>query len=266
MLIFIFFGLSFLSDPTSHLPWNDEIYCKEHLQPGNFFICSSRNKQDTLSVYHQLDWMLHPNCSHFFLTCISFGHVIKVPAFIDCIFSNRTAIHLSVTNERKKNKQHRRAVQHNRELKQPLRRPQQERYKFAYLTMRNNSFGRFARAFFIFGHLADVLVLSTTWNELFYSCVDDVSIWWQMFNFVFLPPKRWFQFHSRTIRTHFAWVMTLNNWAAIAETRSYILRCRSRCRRRRVCLNSQLEYIYIYMHCGLTIDRTVILKIQYSRS
>ena len=23
-----------LSAPTSHLPWNDEIYCKEHLQPG----------------------------------------------------------------------------------------------------------------------------------------------------------------------------------------------------------------------------------------
>ena len=49
-----------------------------------------------------------------------------------------------------------------RELKQPRRRRQQERHKFAYLTMKNSSFARFARAFCIFGHLADVLDLSTT--------------------------------------------------------------------------------------------------------
>ena len=49
-----------------------------------------------------------------------------------------------------------------RELKQPRRRRQQERHKFAYLTMKNSTFARFARAFFIFGHLADVLDLSTT--------------------------------------------------------------------------------------------------------
>ena len=41
------------------------------------------------------------------------------------------------------------------------RRPQ-ERQKFAYLTMKNKRFARFARAFFIFGHFADVVVLSTT--------------------------------------------------------------------------------------------------------
>jgi len=50
---------------------------------------------------------------------------------------------------------------YNRELQQRRRRRQQERYKFAYLTMKNSSFARFARAFFIFGHLADVLVVST---------------------------------------------------------------------------------------------------------
>ena len=50
----------------------------------------------------------------------------------------------------------------SRELKEPRRRRQQERHKFAYLTMKNNSFARFARTFFIFGHLADVLDLSTT--------------------------------------------------------------------------------------------------------
>ena len=111
--------------------------------------------------------------------------------------------------------------------------------KFAYLTTKNRGFARFARAFFIFGHLADVLVLSTTWNDLFCSCVDDVSIWWQMFNFVLLPLKRWFQFNSRIVRTHFASIMTLNHWEMIAEMRSYIFRWRSRCRRRRICLSSR---------------------------
>ena len=54
-------------------------------------------------------------------------------------------------------------------------------------------FARFARAFFIFWHFVDVLVLSTTWNYLFCSWVDEESIWWQMFNFVFLCPTCWFQ-------------------------------------------------------------------------
>ena len=61
-----------------------------------------------------------------------------------------------------------------RELKQPRRRRQHERHKFAYLTMKNSIFTRFARASFIFWHFEDVLVLSTTWNDLFCSCVDDV--------------------------------------------------------------------------------------------
>ena len=125
-----------------------------------------------------------------------------------------------------------------RELKQPRRRRQQERHKFAYLTMKNNTFARFARAFFIFGHLADVLDLSTTWNDLFCSCPDDVSMWWQMFNFVSLTLKRWFQFNSRIVWTHVASVMTLSNSEMIAEMRSYIFSLRSCCRRRRVCLNS----------------------------
>ena len=91
----------------------------------------------------------------------------------------------------------------NRELKQPRRRRQQEPHKFAYLTMKNSILARFARAFFIFWHFEDVLVLSTTWNDLFCRWADDVSIWWQMFNFVFLCPKRWFQINSRIVRTHF---------------------------------------------------------------
>jgi len=128
-----------------------------------------------------------------------------------------------------------------RELKQPRRRRQQKPHKFAYLTMKNSIFACFARAFFIFWHFADVLVLSTTWNDLFCSCVDDVSIWWHMFNFILLCPKCWFQFNSRIVRTHFSSIMSLNNWKMIAETRSHIFRWRPRFRRRRVCLSSLLS-------------------------
>ena len=57
-----------------------------------------------------------------------------------------------------------------------------------------------------------------------------------------LCPKRWFQFNSRTVRTHFSSIMTSNNWKMIAETRSYISRWRSRFRRRRVCFNSLFQF------------------------
>ena len=55
----------------------------------------------------------------------------------------------------------------------------------------NSSFACFAHLFFIFRYLADLLVLSTTWNDLFSSCVDDVSIRWKKFNFFFSPRKHW---------------------------------------------------------------------------
>ena len=61
---------------------------------------------------------------------------------------------------------------------------------------------------------------------------------WAYWCFVFLPVKRWFQFNSRTVNTHFASVMTFNNTEMIAETRSYIFRWCSRCRRSRVRLSS----------------------------
>ena len=130
------------------------------------------------------------------------------------------------------------STNHTRELKQPRRRQQQKRHKFAYLTMKNSIFARFARAFFLFCHFVDVLVVSTTWNDLFCRCVDDVSIWWQMLNFVFLCPKRWFEFNFRIVRTQFSSIMRLNNWNMIAETRGHIFGSRSRFRRRRVCLSS----------------------------
>ena len=78
----------------------------------------------------------------------------------------------------------------------------------------------------------------TYFAVVLFTFVDDVSVWWQKFNFVFLSLKRWFQFNSWVVRTHFATMMTLNNSEMTAETRSYIYRWRSRCRRRRVCVNS----------------------------
>ena len=48
-----------------------------------------------------------------------------------------------------KNKPHR-EQEYNKELKQPRRRRQEKPHKFAYLTMKNRIFARFARAFFIF--------------------------------------------------------------------------------------------------------------------
>ena len=101
---------------------------------------------------------------------------------------------------------------HIRELKKPPRRRQQKPHKCAYFTWKNSILARFARAFFIiFRCFEDVLVLSTTWVDLFCSCLDDVSVWWQMFHFVFLSLKRWFQFNSSIVRTHFANIMTMNN-------------------------------------------------------
>ena len=73
--------------------------------------------------------------------------------------------------------------------------------------------------------------------------MDDVSIWWQMFNFVSLCSKRWFQFISEIVRTHFSSIMTSNNWKMIAETQSCIFRWRSCFRRRRVCI-----YLIAYIH------------------
>ena len=109
--------------------------------------------------------------------------------------------------------------------------------------MKISIFARYARTFFVLWHLEEVPVLSTTWNDLFCSCVDDVSICWHMFSFVILCPKRWFQINSRTVRRHFSSIMTLNNWKMIAEKWSFIFRWRSRFRRRRGCLSCKMCYV-----------------------
>ena len=131
-----------------------------------------------------------------------------------------------------------------KELKQPRRWRQQKPHKFAYLTMKNRIFARFARAFFIFWLFEDVLVLSTTWNDLFCRCVDNVSTWWQMFNFFFFyVPSAGSKFNSRIVRTHSSSITSLNNWKMIAETWSYIFRWRSCFRRRLVCFSSLFEVV-----------------------
>ena len=99
-------------------------------------------------------------------------------------------------------------AQNNRELNQPRRRRQQERREFAYFTLKNSSFARFARAFLIF---LTFLRRSRFFRDLFCNCVDNVSARSQIFNFVFLPLNRWCQFYSMIVGTHFASVMTLNN-------------------------------------------------------
>ena len=113
-----------------------------------------------------------------------------------------------------------------RSFKQPRRRRQQERHKFAYLTMKNNSFARFARAFFIFLYFADVLVFSTMSNDLFavvwttWACDDRCSV---LYSYLWRAGSNLI---PGVVRTHFASIMTLNNWEMVAETLS----------RRRLCL------------------------------
>ena len=62
-----------------------------------------------------------------------------------------------------------RPIRGSRELKQPRRRRQQKPHKFAYLTMKNSIFARFARAFFIFTYGVHVwgLTFPTFLTQLF---------------------------------------------------------------------------------------------------
>ena len=92
----------------------------------------------------------------------------------------------------------------------PRRRRQREHHKFAYLIVKNNSFARFASEVFIFD-ISQTFSFFLRREMTCFAVVWTTWPWWQMFNFVFLSVKRWFQFNSRIVRTHFASVMTLNN-------------------------------------------------------
>ena len=99
-----------------------------------------------------------------------------------------------------------------RELRQTRWR---RRYKFAYFTMKNSSFSRSPRAFFIFVHFEAVFVHSTTWNDLFCSCVGDVR-----------TSSRSYQFNASIVCKRFAshttWGIGKKPW--ITETRIFIFR------------------------------------------
>ena len=95
-----------------------------------------------------------------------------------------------------------------RVLTQPQRRRRQECHKFAYLTIKNNSSARFARAFFILGHFTAVLVQSTPWNDVLCSCVmHDVNTCQEIFKLFFSSLNCWHKFNSRTVKTHFSRIM-----------------------------------------------------------
>ena len=71
-----------------------------------------------------------------------------------------------------------------RELKKPYHHNGNKNVTFAYLTMKNSCFARFARPFFILVHFATALVLSVTIN----------------FHLLFPSRNRSYQLHSRIVR------------------------------------------------------------------
>ena len=130
----------------------------------------------------------------------------------------------------------------NRELKQPRRRRQQKPQKFAYLTV-------FLHALHVHFHLLTFWKRSRSFYDVKWPVLQLSGRREHMMTnvqFVLLSQKRWFQFNSRIVRTHFASVMTLNNCEIIAETRSYIFRWRSRSGRRCLCLSSLMYYPGVY--------------------
>ena len=75
------------------------------------------------------------------------------------------------------------------------------------LNLYSNSFaGRFSLFFisqtFSFFPRGEMTRFAATWTTW---------VWWQMFNFVLLSLKRWFQFNSRIVWSHFANQMTSSN-------------------------------------------------------
>ena len=108
--------------------------------------------------------------------------------------------------------------------------------------MKNSIFARFARAFFL---SSDILkTFSFFLRREIRFCGRRQHIGWDNKCSIFssyVPSTGSKLINSRTVRTHFSIVMTLNNWKMIAERRSYIFRWRSRFRRRRVCLSSLLR-------------------------
>ena len=102
----------------------------------------------------------------------------------------------------------------------------------------------FARAFFIFWHFEDVLVLSMTWNELLLQLCGRREQMMTNVQFCLLISQALVSIYSRIVKAHFSGIMTLNRWKMVTETRSDIFRWRFRFRRRRVCLSFLLILPY----------------------
>ena len=136
-----------------------------------------------------------------FGSCLQRKEILWLPGYLSRVSNRRSSFrdfftwHTNIFNC---------ACESNRELKQPRLPRQQKPHKFAYLTMKNITL--FLHALHV--HFSSyVLVLSTRWNDMFCSCVDNVSMWAyddKCSNVVFLCPKRWFQFNSKIIGTHFS--------------------------------------------------------------
>ena len=73
------------------------------------------------------------------------------------------------------------------------------------------SFPRFARPFLVFVHFATIPVLSWMWNDLFCSCVDYISIWWQTLNLFFRSSDPPYKFSSSIVSTYFETQMIWNS-------------------------------------------------------
>ena len=100
------------------------------------------------------------------------------------------------------------------ELKQLWHRRQQKPH-IAYLTMKNSILHALHMHFSFFDILKTFSFFLRREMTFYCSCVDDVSICWQLHKCSVLSsycPKCWFQFNSRTVRTHFSSIMTKNNW------------------------------------------------------
>ena len=88
------------------------------------------------------------------------------------------------------------------------------------------------------------------WHDMTCFAVVNVNIWWQVFNFVLLPLKRWFQFNRKT---HFvnALALTTEKWL---QKREVTFEMTFGYRWRRVCFNSLLSGLFINdISCHLAI-------------
>ena len=113
-----------------------------------------------------------------------------------------------------------------RELRQP-----RWRHKFTNFTFKNSSYVRCAYALSL--HFSKFLRLSrghfTTWNDLFWSCIVDLSAWRQFFSSRFLQTADINLIPGWLARMYFEGLKTSNGRGMISEVKNYIFRWHPRC-------------------------------------